>query len=60
MNVTVAMPSVSKCTATSCAYNVNKGCHARAITIGDASTPLARLLGVMWSSSLSPGWTNPK
>lgn len=39
MKVTVEMPSVSKCTATACAYNVNEGCHARAITIGDLSNP---------------------
>ena len=39
MKTTVEMPSVAKCTATSCAYNANQGCHARAITIGDASNP---------------------
>lgn len=29
------MPSVSECVLAECAYNLNKACHAIAITIGD-------------------------
>lgn len=35
MRLTVIMPPVSACEATTCAYNVEKSCHARAITVGD-------------------------
>ncbi len=33
------MPVVSQCSVYSCAYNVNSGCHAKAITIGDRKNP---------------------
>ena len=39
MKMTIDMPPVSKCAVTKCAYNLNQGCHARAITIGDLSNP---------------------
>lgn len=35
MHITVEMPGVQACDATSCAYNVNQNCSARAITIGE-------------------------
>ncbi len=38
-NVILEMPLVTKCMATTCAYNVNSNCNARAITIGDAQHP---------------------
>ena len=34
------MPRVSKCEVTDCAYNVDKLCHAIAITIGDTVHPM--------------------
>lgn len=37
--ITLEMPMVTSCMASDCAYNVNSGCHARAITIGDATRP---------------------
>lgn len=39
MKITVEMPTVSKCSASKCAYNRENKCHARAITVGDASNP---------------------
>jgi hypothetical protein len=33
--ITIEMPLVAECAATECAYNMNRACHARAITIGD-------------------------
>lgn len=33
--ICVVMPVVSECSATECAYNSNKSCQARAITVGD-------------------------
>jgi hypothetical protein len=39
MKITTEMPAVTRCAATQCAYNVNKNCHARAITVGDATRP---------------------
>ena len=33
------MPKIMQCTATQCAYNQEKQCHALAITIGDATHP---------------------
>jgi hypothetical protein len=39
MKITIEMPQVSACEAAECAYNVNRGCHARAITIGDGIHP---------------------
>jgi hypothetical protein len=37
--MTIEMPLVAACSATECAYNVDKACHARAITIGDGIHP---------------------
>ncbi|OGS97977.1 MAG: hypothetical protein A3F73_01200 [Gallionellales bacterium RIFCSPLOWO2_12_FULL_59_22] len=37
--ITLEMPVVRNCMASECAYNVNSACHARAITIGDATHP---------------------
>jgi hypothetical protein len=39
MKITIEMPQVSACEVTECAYNVERGCHARAITIGDDVHP---------------------
>ncbi|NBY20367.1 DUF1540 domain-containing protein [bacterium] len=33
------MPRVAKCNVSGCAYNSNELCHAKAITIGDVSSP---------------------
>lgn len=33
------MPSVSRCDATECAYNMGGKCHALAITVGDEPHP---------------------
>lgn len=35
----VEMPEVQGCTATNCAYNTNRACHAKAITVGASTTP---------------------
>ena len=35
MKLTLDIPNVSECEATACAYNVDRQCHARAITVGD-------------------------
>ncbi len=37
--ICLEMPPVTKCMASECAYNVDRNCHARAITIGDATRP---------------------
>lgn len=37
--IILEMPTVTKCMASECAYNVNTNCHARAITIGDLTHP---------------------
>lgn len=37
--ITLEMPMVTKCQVGQCAYNVGNNCHARAITIGDATHP---------------------
>jgi hypothetical protein len=34
------MPQVADCTVRDCAYNMNKACHAMAITIGEAASPV--------------------
>src|SRR5689334_4450220 len=39
MKVINEMPAIGSCAATQCAYNVNKNCHARAITVGHAQSP---------------------
>jgi hypothetical protein len=35
MKLTLEMPAVRACDATSCAYNAGQNCHALAITIGE-------------------------
>lgn len=35
----VEMPLVNECVVANCAYNVDHGCHAKAITIGDMTHP---------------------
>ena len=40
MSVTVTLPEVTRCDATRCAYNMNRRCHAPAITIGDGANPM--------------------
>lgn len=37
--ICLEMPPVTKCMARECAYNLDRNCHARAITIGDATRP---------------------
>jgi len=37
--ITLETPVVSECSVTECAYNLNSGCHARAIAIGDRVHP---------------------
>lgn len=37
--ICIEMPVVSECAAIECAYNLNKACNARAITIGDGVNP---------------------
>lgn len=37
--ITIEMPMVSSCEISGCGYNVEKKCHAKAITIGDSSEP---------------------
>ncbi len=39
MKITVEMPPVAKCLVAECAYNIDKACHARAITVGDGNHP---------------------
>jgi hypothetical protein len=39
MKITIDMPVVSECSVNECAYNVDKRCHARAITVGDGAAP---------------------
>jgi hypothetical protein len=39
MEMTINIPVVSGCAVSECAYNVDKRCHARAITIGDGIHP---------------------
>ena len=39
MKMTIDMPSVSSCEVNECAYNVERTCHARAITVGDGIHP---------------------
>lgn len=37
--ICIEMSVVSECAAAECAYNINKACHALAITIGDGIHP---------------------
>lgn len=37
--LSIEMPVVRRCDVKTCAYNLERGCHARAITIGDPPHP---------------------
>lgn len=37
--IAIDMPVVGECSVAECTYNVNNGCHARAITVGDGVHP---------------------
>lgn len=37
--MTVEMPLVKHCDVSSCGYNQNHNCHAKAITVGDSINP---------------------
>lgn len=37
--VIAEMPIVSQCDITKCSFNMDRSCHAKAITIGDGSNP---------------------
>jgi hypothetical protein len=37
--ISIEMPLVEACSATECAYNTGRCCHARAITVGDGVHP---------------------
>ena len=39
MRFTIEMPKIDTCEATGCAYNVERACHARAITVGHGVHP---------------------
>jgi hypothetical protein len=39
MKMTIEMPQIKGCAIVDCAYNLDKECHARAITIGDGVHP---------------------
>jgi hypothetical protein len=39
MKLTVIMPEVAECEVIRCAYNTDRRCHARAITVGDSVHP---------------------
>lgn len=39
MKMNLDIPAVAECTIVDCAYNMEKTCHAKAITIGDADSP---------------------
>ncbi len=39
MKMNIDMPQVMKCNAQECVYNNEGACHARAITVGDGTTP---------------------
>lgn len=39
MKITAEMPQVATCNVSACAYNRDKKCHAKAITVGDSDTP---------------------
>ena len=40
MKITMDTAEVAECAATACAYNIDGGCHARAITVGDGAHPM--------------------
>jgi Domain of Unknown Function (DUF1540) len=39
IKITLEMPQVSKCDVAKCGYNSAHQCHAKAITVGDISSP---------------------
>ncbi len=39
MELTIDMPMIRHCDASECSYNLQSACHAKAITIGDETTP---------------------
>jgi hypothetical protein len=39
MRLTIEMPPINSCAATGCAYNQDRKCHARAITVGSGIHP---------------------
>lgn len=39
MNIHIDAPPVAQCTMIDCAYNMERSCHAKAITIGDNEAP---------------------
>lgn len=39
MKIQIEVPEVTSCAATSCTYNTDAQCHARAITIGNGASP---------------------
>lgn len=39
MKMTFEMPCIKTCSVTECAYNHDKTCHARAVTVGDGTHP---------------------
>lgn len=39
MIIATDMPEVANCAVAQCAFNADSACHAKAITIGDGSTP---------------------
>lgn len=39
MAIDTDMPAVAECGANDCAYNIDGGCNARAITVGDGLNP---------------------
>jgi hypothetical protein len=39
VKLNLEMPIVAKCDIQSCAYNTDKTCHAKAITVGDGTSP---------------------
>ncbi len=56
--VTIEMPEVGQCAATECAYNRERMCHARAITVGDGTQPMcdtAYMAGMHTRASMIAG-----
>jgi hypothetical protein len=39
MKIMIEMPTIDTCEATGCAYNADRKCHARAITVGGGTHP---------------------
>ena len=49
MMVRIEMPAVSGCQVADCAYNRESLCHARAVTIGDGTTPHCDTFFTNWN-----------